>query len=79
MNGRSFKPAAPALKLDGEPVRRGSPIPNRHDPFLADVVQREVKQFADAFIGRKGAAGPGDVSWKHVNRFNRGRGVNQLP
>ena len=43
----------PVFKLDGEAIQRSFPVPYRHRPLLADVVQGKIKQLADSFIGRK--------------------------
>jgi hypothetical protein len=69
----------PVFKVNGEAVqRRFRRFPYRHRPLLADVVQREAKQLADGFIGRKKLRGSGGFSQVHVKRFNRVRGVNNL-
>jgi len=41
------------FKLGGEAVERCFPVPLRHRPFLADVVERQIKQLADGVVSGK--------------------------
>jgi hypothetical protein len=43
----------PVLKLNTKPIQRSLPVPNRHVPFLANISQCQVEQFAQRLIAWK--------------------------
>lgn len=51
----------------------------RHHPFLADVVQRQVKQIQQRFIVWERSPILGNLAQAHVHRFNRIGGVGHFP
>lgn len=60
----------PVLKLNTKPIQRSLPVPNRHVPFLADIFQRQVEQFAQCFIAWKRATVLRNLAQAHVHRLN---------
>ena len=44
-------------ELNGKSGQRGLPVPNRHGPFLADVVQGQIEQFEHRIVSQKRASG----------------------
>lgn len=60
----------PILKLDTKPIERSLPIPNRHIPFLANIAQCQVEQFAQCLIAWKRSTVLGNFAQAHVHGFD---------
>ena len=66
------------LELNGESSQRCLPIPGRHRPLLADVVQSQIKQFQQCIITGKRSSVLRNLAQTHVHRLNRIGRVNDL-
>ena len=60
----------PVLKLNTKPIQRSLPDPNWHVPFLANISQCQVEQFAQRLIAWKRSAVLRDLAQAHVHRLN---------
>ena len=52
LNETRLNQCHPFFKLNCEAVECALPVPQRHRPLLADIVECRVKQLADGLIGR---------------------------
>ena len=68
----------PILKLNTKPIERSLPVSNRHVPFLADISQRQVEQFAQRLVAWKRSTVFRNLAQTHVHRFNGIARVNHL-
>ncbi len=66
----------PVLKLNTKPTQRSLPVPNRHVPFLANISQCQLEQFAQRLIAWKRSTFLCNIALTHVQgrqpRRNRG-------
>jgi len=60
----------PVLKLNTKPIQRSLPVPNRHVPFLANISQCQVEQFAQRLIAWKRSTVLCNLAQAHVHRLN---------
>jgi hypothetical protein len=60
----------PVLKLNTKPIDRSLPVPNRHVPFLANISQCQVEQFAQRLIAWKRSKVLCNLAQAHVHRLN---------
>ena len=66
------------LKLDSKPGQRSLPIPDRHRPLLADVIQGQVEQFQQRIVTGKRSPVLRNLAQSHVHRLNGVSRVNDL-
>ena len=66
------------VKLDSKLIQCGFPIPNRHRPFLADVIQGQIEQLEHFVVGWERSSGLGDVAQTHVDGLDGVGRVNHL-
>lgn len=68
----------PVLKLNTKPIQSRLPVPNWHVPFLANIFQCQVEQFAERLIAWKRPTVLRDLAQAHVHRLNGIGRVNHL-
>jgi len=68
----------PVLKLNTKPIQSRLPVPNWHVPFLANISQCQVEQFAQRLIAWKRSTVLRDLAQTHVHRLNGIGRVNHL-
>ena len=68
----------PVLKLNTKPIQSRLPVPNWHVPFLANISQCQVEQFAQRLIAWKRSTVLCNLAQAHVHPSSSVHGASML-